>query len=389
MDLDAPIDAPTPDGVSLLCDGAEAFPAMLDAVARAAREVLVEMYWFDDTPIARRFIAALAERARAGVAVRVSYDAIGSLGSDGDRFAPLLEAGGRVIEYNPIAPWRRRFRVGWVSQRDHRKIVVVDGRVGFIGGLNIGAPWVSADEGGGGWRDDVARVEGSGAARLRALFYDVWCRQGGDRPGDVTHPKGWTRVVTARKESGVALTVDPHTVAVLGHDAWGARWVIRRVYLQRIRSAEKRIYIANSYFIPDAVVCRALEKAARRGVEVRVILPRTSDVPPVTYAAQHLYTRLMKSGVHVHEYLDRVFHAKTALVDDWATTGSYNLDFLSWRTNLEANMATRDPGFVRAVAASFARDFSHCEEIDAKRWTQRPWADKVRSWAWYLFRKFL
>lgn len=382
------MDAPAADRVALLRDGVEAFPAMLDAVASARHEVLVEMYWFDGSPIARRFIAALVERARAGVAVRVSYDSIGSIGSDRGRFDELIAAGGRVIEYNPIAPWRRRFRFGWVSQRDHRKIVVIDSRVAFIGGLNIGAPWAPADEGGGGWRDDVARVEGTGAQRLRGLFYDTWCRQSGDRPADVTPASNWGRLQAARKASGLALAASPD-VTVLGHDAWGARRVIRRVYLQRIRGAERRIVIANSYFIPDIATCRALEQAARRGVEVRVILPRVSDVPVVTWAARHLYTRLMKAGVHVHEYLGRVLHAKTALVDDWVTTGSYNLDSLSWRVNLEANMATTEQGFVRSVAASLERDLGDCEEVDPATWTRRPWADKVRAWGWYLFRKFL
>jgi cardiolipin synthase len=382
------LDAPPTEHVALLRDGVEAFPAMLDAVAGARHEVLVEMYWFDDTPVARRFLATLTDRAREGVAVRVSYDAVGSIGSDGARFDALVAAGGKVIEYNPIAPWRRRFRLGWVSQRDHRKIVVVDGRVGFIGGLNIGAPWAPRDEGGGGWRDDVARVEGVGAQQLRKLFYDTWCRQSGDCPPDISPASGWGRLVEARKASGVALAANPEIV-VLGHDAWGARRVIRRVYLQRIRAAERRVYIANSYFIPDGAVCRALERAARRGVEVRVIVPRVSDVPVVTWAARHLYARLMKAGVHVHEYLGRVFHAKTALVDDWATTGSYNLDSLSWRSNLEANMATSDPGFVRSVQTSLARDLADSEEVDPVVWGRRTWADRLRSWAWYLFRKFL
>lgn len=383
-----PIEAPLSPRTSLLRDGVEVFPAVLETLANARVEVLVEMYWFDDSPVARRVIETLTERARAGVAVRVSYDAIGSLGANGARFDALIAAGARVIEYNPIAPWRRRFRFGWVSQRDHRKIIVIDGRVGFIGGLNIGAPWAPASEGGGGWRDDVARVEGSGAQQLRKLFYDTWCRQGGDRPADVVPATGWGRLVEARKASGVALAASSDVV-VLGHDAWGARRVIRRVYIQRIRGAERRVLIANSYFIPDGAVYRSLERAARRGVEVRVIVPRVSDVPVVTWAARHLYSRMMKAGVHVHEYLGRVLHSKTALIDDWATTGSYNLDSLSWRSNLEANMATTDASFVRAMQESFERDLADCEEIDPVAWVRRPWADKVRAWGWYLFRKFL
>jgi cardiolipin synthase len=377
--------APKRDELTLLRDGEAAFPAMIAAIEGARRDIVLEMYWFDDSPIARKVIDALTARARAGVSVRVIYDAFGSIGSDSERFHALIEAGGKVIEFNPVAPWRRRFRLGWISQRDHRKFLVVDGTDTYIGGLNIGAPWAPSAQGGGGWRDDVAHVTGPAAARLRQLFFDTWQAQGGEVPPDVHRRDGRLLLTAAQR----ACAPDDGQAAVLGHDALGARMVMRRTYLQRIRAAEHRILIANSYFLPDGGVRRALERAARRGVEVRVIVPRNSDVPAVAWACRHTYARLMKAHVHVHEWLPSVLHSKTAVIDAWATTGSYNFDYLSWRYNLEANIASTDVSFVTAVERSLRDDLARCEEVDPVVWSRRPWSERIRDGFFHLFRKFL
>lgn len=142
--------------------------------------------------------------------------------------------------------------------------------------------------------------------------------------------------------------------------------------------------------MPDVVVYRALQHAARRGIEVRVIVPRVSDVPPVTWAGQHLYARLMRAGVHIHEWTRGILHNKSGLIDDWATVGSYNFDYLSLRYNLEANMASVDRGFVAAMEASFRVDLTdYCEELDPRRWARRGWRPRARSYFFYLLRKFL
>jgi cardiolipin synthase A/B len=386
VDLDAP-----GEHVTLLRDGVEAIPAMLKAIRAARREVVLEMYWLDSSVVGVAVTRALAERARAGVAVYVLYDAIGSLGADGDLFDDLIAAGAKVIQYNPIAPWRRRFRLGRVSRRDHRKMLVVDDRVAFVGGLNLGLPWLCVEEGGGGWRDDVAVVVGPTAARVRALFFETWSAQGGACPSNLRVFSSRERAEAAREELGVSTMSRAHPrVAVLGHDAWGARWAIRRAYLSRIRNAERRVLIANSYFIPDMRVKRALKFAAQRGVEVRVLVPRISDVPAVKYATEWLYTGLMEAGIHVHEFTRGILHAKTLLVDDWATTGSYNLDYRSFRYNLEANLASTDAAFVAAVEASMRSDLAErSEEVDLAAWRRRPLFDKARSWVFYLARKTL
>ena len=386
VDLDAP-----GERIVLLRDGSEAIPAMMKAIRGARREVVLEMYWLDSSAVGKAVVEALEQRAREGVAVYVLYDAIGSLGADRTLYDGLLAAGARVLEYNPIAPWRRRFRMSWVSRRDHRKMLVVDERVAFVGGLNLGLPWLCVEDGGGGWRDDVAMVVGPAAARVRSLFFETWARQGGECPKNLRVFTSRERAEAAREELGVSNMSRAHpVVAVLGHDALGARWAIRRAYLTRIRNAERRVLIANSYFIPDMRVKRALKFAARRGVEVRVIVPGKSDVPAVKYATEWLYTDLMTAGIRMHEWTHGILHAKTLLVDDWATTGSYNLDYRSFRYNLEANLASTDPAFVASVEASMRKDLAEStREVELAQWKKRPLLDKLRSWIFYLIRKVL
>lgn len=372
------------DAVTLLRDGLEALPRMFNAVRGAQREVLLEMYWLDSSPVGRDLVQALTARAKQGVKVRVIYDAIGSLGVDRSMYDPLLEAGGQVLEFNPIAPWRQRFRLTAVSRRDHRKILVVDGRAAFVGGLNIGMEWVPSSQGGGGWRDDVAELRGPCCERVRALFYDVWREQGGEVPDDFVPRTRRQLTSLARAE------LSRERITVLGHDAWGARRAIRRAYLSRIRSARRRVIIVNPYFVPDGGVLRALHRAAKRGVEVLVVVPRMSDVPAVTWAGRALYAWLMRRGVQVYEWVGPMLHAKSALIDDWATTGSYNLDFRSLRYNLEANVATTEAPFIDAMERTILDDLAtHCEPVTLEAWSRRPWSEKLRAAALYLFRKLL
>ncbi|MBK8691133.1 MAG: hypothetical protein IPN17_02195 [Deltaproteobacteria bacterium] len=382
---------PPGERIILLRDGVEAIPAMLKAIRSSRREVVLEMYWLDSSVVGRVVVAELTARAKAGVAVYLLYDAIGSLGVGATLYDELLAAGARVLEYNPIAPWRRRFRLGRVSHRDHRKMLVVDERVAFVGGLNLGLPWVCTEEGGGGWRDDVAMVAGPAAGRVRSLFFETWAKQGGECPKNLRVFTSRERVEAAREELGVSAMsrAQPH-VAVLGHDAWGARWAIQQTYLTRIRSAERRVLIANSYFIPDMRVKRALKYAAQRGVEVRVIVPGESDVPAAKYATEWLYTDLIGAGIHIHEWTPGILHSKTLLVDDWAITGSYNLDYRSFRYNLEANLASTDADFVASVEASMRKDLAEStREVDLAQWKKRPLFDKLRSWVFYLVRKMM
>jgi cardiolipin synthase A/B len=362
--------------VRLLRDGREAFPAMLEAIAGAEREVLLEMYWFGSDATGWRFADALMRKASQGCDVRLIYDAVGSWETDGEIFDALREAGCEVLDYHPIAPWRRRFRIGVVNSRNHRKMLVVDGRTGFTGGLNIGDPWAPEEEGGEGWRDDVVRVQGPVVQSMRELFHVTW-RQ---LLGAPSHSAG--RVHQARAQEG--------PVKVLANQYLGERRLIRRTYLQRIRAARRRIFIANSYFIPDRVVRRALAAAVRRGVDVRVLLPGESDLFAVQSASQHLYTWLLKKGVRLYEWGGAVLHSKSAVIDGcWSTIGTYNLDWRSWRFNLEIVVAIEDPAFARTMEASFERDLDDASPVQFRHWRFRPLSQRVLEWFFFLFRKLL
>jgi len=382
------------DLVTLLTDGVQAFPSMLAAIAGAQREIVLEMYWFQSDAVGLRFADALAERARAGVRVCVIYDAIGSLGVDEAMFDRLRDAGAEVHEYNPVAPWKNRFRIGSLNNRDHRKILVVDGFVAFTGGINLGLPWAPESEGGAGWRDDFVRIEGPAAAQLRDVFIDGWTRIGGT-------PRPPLRdVLPAARTSldGIAEALPPadsepsprQRVRALPSGDRRARALIRRAYLHQIRAARRYVYIANSYFIPDREIRGALVAAARRGVDVRVLVAGESDVPAVYFASRFLYPGLLRERIAIYEWMRTVFHAKTAVIDGvWSTIGSYNLDHRSWRHNLEINVAIDGAEVAEAIAARFLEDAAHSAKIELRDFRYRPLLERLLEAFYYLFRKLL
>ena len=360
------------DRVRLLRDGAEAFPEMLAAIASAKREVLLEMYWVGADAVGERFREALVERARAGVRVCVVYDALGSMALTPAWWRPLVEAGGRVVEYHSISPLDPRFRLARVELRDHRKMLVVDRLQGFTGGINLAAPWLAPSEGGAGWRDDVIELRGEATQELRTLFYGTWRK--------LTHEAAPLDVRPLSRK---------HTrpVWVLASQ-WRSRRSIHREYVVRIRRARDRIDIANSYFIPDLRVRAALFRAVRRGVRVRVLVPLVSDVTVVQYAVESLFDTLLRHGVEVYALPGTMLHAKTAIIDDvFTTVGSYNLDDRSWRKNLEVNLAVEDREFARHVRSWFERDLEVATRVDLTTWRDRSYARRGAEWAAFALRK--
>jgi cardiolipin synthase len=364
--------------VQLLNDGAEAFPAMLEAIVNARQQVLLEMYWFDSDRVGREFADALSRAAERGVEVAVLYDSLGSWEADPEMFTELQKAGVRVIEFNPIAPWRQRFKLARLTRRNHRKMLVADGEVGFTGGINLCDHWLPPEEGGGGWRDEMVRVEGPAVSNMVDSFAVTWRREGGGRllrVGGREHSK-------AREGS--------QSVRVLFENHRAHRHQIVRAYLYNIYRAKKSIWIKNSYFIPEPSVVRALKRAAKRGVDVRVVLPAFSDVEIVRHAGRAVYKGMLRHGVRIFEWHRSVLHSKTAVIDGvWSTVGTFNLDYRSVRSNWEVNVAIRDEGFGAVMQSSFLNDLEQCQELDLHTFNFRPLSDRLLELILYAFRKLL
>lgn len=367
----------------LLRNGEAAYPEMLAAIASAEQQILLEMYWFGSDVIGRKFAAALGAAAQRGVEVSIIFDAVGSVGASDEMFAALQRAGAQVIEFNPIAPWKQRFRLSRLSRRDHRKILVIDGKTGFTGGINIADYWLPLDDGGAGWRDDMVRIDGPAVAGLFDCFSRVWGRLRG-RPLGV--PVALAQPPSADNSRRVRLPA----VRVLGQRFLRTQREISRAYLHYLRGADRRIFIANSYFVPDGRVLRALTRAARRGVDVRIIVPGQSDVDIVRHASRAVWGRLLRAGVRIFEWEESVLHAKTAVVDGlWSTIGTFNFDYMSLRMNLEVNVSVLDRRFAAVLEASFLQDFEQCREVLPRHFGFRPLGQRLLEYLAYRLRKFL
>lgn len=364
--------------LELLHDGEMFFPVMLDAIANAEREVFVEMYWFASDQIGWHVARRLMDRAREGLDVRLVYDAVGSVNASSILFDALIAAGVRVIQYNPIAPWRHTFRLQNTTRRNHRKIVVCDGAVGFTGGINVGDQWAPQSFGGQGWRDDMIRIEGKSAHALRAVFLH-----------------GWNYLETHGQNAWAELppTMFPEPssrVTVLANHYFGKKRAIRSTYLAQINGATSQIYFTNSYFVPDRVLRAALVRAADRGVDVRVLVPGVSDVAIVQKATRKLYRYFTKNGVRIYEYLPRILHSKTLVIDrEWTSIGTYNLDYLSWQSNLEVTAAIQDKALGAQMCDRFLQDLDDSQEIDETYFTSLTWFDRFVQSLAFRFRRFL
>jgi cardiolipin synthase len=374
------------DQVRLLRDGREAFPAMLAAIAAAKREILLEMYWVGTDPVGVRFRDALVARARAGVAVRVIYDAVGSLTLTPAFWEPLVRAGGDFRDYHALSPLRPTFDLAHIEQRNHRKILVVDGERGFTGGLNLAKPWLPIEDGGEAWRDDMVEIIGHAAEELRTLFYKTWRRAVFRRL-----PKGAAEGIgqlMALPHDLIPLNKRPSSKVYVLASLRRAKRNLRREYLARLNRAQKSIEIANSYFLPDRHVRNALYRAVLRGVHVRVLVPSKSDVTVVQYALEAMYEALMRNGVEMFAHQGPMMHAKTAIIDDsFVTIGSYNLDERSQRKNLECNVAVEDREFATYVRIWFDRDVEKARHLDLYEWRARPLVRRGIEYVAYALRR--
>jgi len=371
--------------VRLLQDGPATYRAMLAAIATARDHIHLETYILDDDEVGRLFAQALIERRRAGVAVRLIHDGVGTLGTPPAFFQALVEAGVAVLEFNPPNPLLARKE--WaLNQRDHRKLLIVDGRVAFLGGINISSVYSggslkrrapTGDETGLAWRDTDLAVRGPVVADLQRLFLAAWTAQKGP-------------ALDLANAFPPAEAAGRQVVRALGSSPEEPYSLIYATLLSAIASAETSVHLTNAYFAPDPQLLAALEAAAARGVDVVLILPSRTDSWLVFHAGRAHYERLLRAGVKIFERRGVILHSKTALIDGvWATVGSTNLDWRSFLHNHELNVVVLGAEFGQQLQAMFAADRAASAEITLEAWRRRPlsWRTQeafARLWEYWL-----
>jgi phosphatidylserine/phosphatidylglycerophosphate/cardiolipin synthase-like enzyme len=350
----------------LLVDGREFYTAMLNRIALAERYVLLEMYLFESGRIADRFIDALIEAGQRGVQVYLLLDAFGSLWLRKQDRQRLVEASIQLCFYNPLKTLRMHRNLF----RNHRKLLVVDGLVAYSGGAGITDAFDPAEAPNGFWHEAMIEVSGPNVADWEVLFSESWQRWA-DTPLEIAAPA----------ETPLFAGGPAGRVVVHGHAMRPSEIV--RSYVNYIRRAKERVWLATAYFVPPWKLRRALRYSARHGTDVRLMLPGPhTDVPGVRHMSSRYYERLMRNGIRVFEYQPRFLHAKVLLCDDWLSIGSCNADRWNYRWNLEANQEVKDPVLISKMARLFEADFAHCEEFDYELWRRRPWYQKLREDLW-------
>jgi cardiolipin synthase A/B len=369
--------------ITLLTDGQETYAAMFRAIRQARDHVNMESYIIEDDETGRKFADLLLNKRAEGVAVRLIYDSMGSIGTPDTFFKRLRDGGVEVVPFNPLNPLNSGEK--WsLTHRDHRKILIADGKLAIIGGVNISKVYSSRPgrrkQGGNApihWRDTDIQIEGPAVAELQKIFLDTWLKQKGSAPcGGNLFPE--------LKETGGAL------VRVIGSTPGESNRLPFVVYVSALAFAERSIHLTNSYFVPDDQIVAALSDAARRGVDVKIILPGTTDSKLALYAQRHGYGELLKSGVRIYEHKTSLLHAKTAVIDGiWSTVGSTNLDYLSLLHNDEVNAVILDKEFAGEMEQMFARDLANCRPISQEEWQKRGVLPAVRDWFVHLFIRLL
>lgn len=359
------------NSVSLITKGDDFFTRIISLIENAEKSINLETYIFSSDRLGLLVAEKLTSAARRGVEVNVIYDSVGSLKSSTRMFNMMRSSGVEIIEYHPFVPWRRYWGV---SFRDHRKILVIDGSVAFIGGINIGLEYAGHKYSGGNWRDTHIMIEGPAVSDIQFFFMENWYRNG----GAVMNSRLYFPELKNRGQKLLMILCTSSRRNVIP---------VQQSYISAIRNARSTIYITNAYFIPDAKIYRSLVRAAERGVDVRLLLPGESDIPFVKFASRYLYKRYMKKGIRIYEYAESVLHAKTAVIDSvWSTVGSSNLDRRSFRKNLELNAVILDQGFGEKMENLFLADLKKSSEITLNHFEKRSFVEFFIEWLCYRFR---
>jgi cardiolipin synthase len=369
--------------VTLLIDGPATYAAMFEAIRNAKDHINLETYILEDDEIGLKFTALLLRKQVEGVQVNIIYDSVGSFSTPTAFFQRLRAGGIQVVEFNPVNPFKAPGR-WFLGHPDHRKILIADGKVAIIGGINIsnvysgkisgrkkvkGAPLP--------WRDTDIQIEGPAVTEVEKLFLDTWSKQKGPKLSSQNYyPK--------MKEDGNAL------VRVVGSTPGFDNRITFIVYAAAIKYAEHSIHLMNAYFIPDDQILDAFRDAARRGVDVKIILPATTDSSLALNAARYNYSKLLKAGVKLYERRNALLHAKTAVIDGvWSTVGSTNLDYWSLLSNDEVNAVVLSREFAVEMERMFANDLAQSDQIQWDKWGKRPLLQKIKEWFAHLFSRWM
>jgi cardiolipin synthase len=357
--------------VTALINGDQIFPAMLDAIRSASQTITFETFIYWSGSIGKEFAAALIERARAGVKVHLLLDWVGTGKMDDAVLLEMEKAGVGVVKYHPL----RWYNLGRLNNRTHRKLLVVDGKVGFTGGVGIADNWLGNAEDPDHWRDSHFKVEGPAVAQIQAAFMDNWIE------------------ATARVEHGNAYfpeltSAGTQAAQMFKSSTSEASESVRLMYLLSIASAEKSVRIANAYFVPDDLAVATMVAAQRRGVQVEIIVPgRHIDAKIVRRASRSRWEPLLEAGVAIYEYQPTMYHTKVMVVDDLMTSvGSTNFDSRSFRLNDEANLNVLDAEFAASQVRQFEEDRNRSTRLTLEQWRSRPWYQRGVEWLAGLLR---
>lgn len=358
----------------LFANGDNFYPAELEAVRAAQHHVHLEAYIFQRGKVADEFLAALTERARAGVEVRLVIDALGSFTTRKKYFKPLIQAGGRICFYHPLR-WDTLLRM---NHRTHREMLIVDGKVAFIGGAGVADHWRDSRPRHPQWRDSVLRVTGSIVASLQATFAENWL----ESSGEVLVSAEYFPQAGPGSEDGAMLVVNS-TPSI------GTSTRARTLFQLLLSSAQQSIHINSPYFLPDEAARRALAAAVARGVDVRVIVPgKKSDHAFTRSSSRRMYGKLLQCGLRIFEYQPSMIHAKIMIIDGkWCVMGSTNFDHRSFGLNDEVNLAAHSPQLAEALAADFRLDLARSQEVTYEQWRRRPVTERFTEALGFLIQR--
>jgi cardiolipin synthase len=361
--------------VTLLLDGATTYEAMFAAIRNSRDHINLESYIIEDDDAGRQFSDLLIEQQARGVQVNLIYDSVGGISTPKAFFERLAASGIRVLEFNPVNPLA--VRDAWlINNRDHRKLLIVDGETAFLGGINISSVYSSGSAFKRGpdkpdrkiaWRDTDLQVQGSVVGELQKLFLQTWEKQ----RGPPLESRDYFPQLAAQGSD---------IVRAIGSTPDDPFSLIYLTLISAISNAEKQVYLTNAYFVPDPQLLQALVAAAARGVDVRLILPSTSDSALVFHAGRSHYAGLLEGGVQIYERTGALLHSKTAVIDGvWATVGSTNLDWRSFLDNDELNAVVIGTDFGAKMQAMFAKDLAASSAIDPEKWPRRPLMLRIKE----------